>query len=120
METNVMAWGQKDPQYTLEKLKKSLRDFNECDGQMSERLYEAYFQLHLLREDDFPTRLRPAFNSIITAMTEKKDPVPAGAEGRVGDVRYTLNQMSSQQSLRVVSWITALISEVESSMDGVL
>ena len=118
METNIAAWGQRDPAYTLEKLKKALRDFNESDGEISDRLYEAYFQLHLLREDDFPGTLRPAFRSIITAMTEKKDPAPDGHPARIGDARFTLRQMSTDQCLRIVSWITALISEVESSMAG--
>ena len=118
MESSVTAWGQIDPSYTLSKLKKALRDFNESDGMLSDRLYEAYFQLHLLKEHDFPRALQPAFHSIITAMTEKKDPVPAGEPGRVGDARYTLQQLSSEQCLRIVSWITALISEVESSTAG--
>ena len=120
MEKNVLAWGQKDPLYTLEKLKKSLRDFNESDGMVSDRLYEAYFQLHLLREDDFPLQLRPSFRAIVSAMTEKRDPAPPGDPSRVGDARYTLKQMNTQDCLQIVNWIKALISEVETSMDGVL
>jgi hypothetical protein len=109
-------WGRRDPFYTLEKLRKALRDFDEAEGAFHDRLYEAWFQLHLLTPDDFPVSMQSKFQAIVYAMTYRKGPTPWGAQGRIGDARNTMHGMHKQECVAVIGQITALIEEVERSI----
>lgn len=116
MQSDISEWGARDPYYTLEKLRKALRDFNEAEGTLPERLYESWFQLHLLTVEDFPPSLQFHFCEMIRALTARKDPTPPNTPGRIGDARNTINGMAGPECLRIVGLLTALIVKVEVSL----
>ena len=116
MKSDSSEWGPKDPEYTLEKLRKALRDFHEAEGTLPQRLYEAWFQIHLLTPEDFPPSMQPEYREMISAMTNLKDPIAPGANGRVGDARNTIDHMSVGECRRVVGLLSDLIRSVEASV----
>jgi len=77
-----------------------------------DRLFEAYYQLHRLRECDFPAPLQSAFQSIISNMTCRTDSVSQGQPGRMGDVRQTLRHLNPDEARQIVASITQLIEEL--------
>lgn len=113
---NGSEWGAKDPFYTLRKLRRAMRDFHEAEGTLHERLYAAWFQLHLLTVEDFPLDMQFDFCEMIRALTVRKDPIAVGFPGRIGDAQNTINGMPAGECLRMVSLITGLIGRVELSI----
>ena len=116
MDDKNNPWGSRDPYYTLDKLRKALGDFNEAEGTLPERLYESWFQIHLLTVDDFPLSLQFDFCELIRKFTERRDPTPQGTPGRIGDARNTINMMPASECLHIVGLITDLIGKVERSI----
>ena len=115
-EKNNSEWGPRDPSYTLKKLNEALEDYDNCVGITEERLYEAYFHIHLLTANDFPEAMQPRFKALVEAMTNRRDPTPFGTPGRIGDARNTLKGMHPEECQKILNLLTGLIVEVERSM----
>ena len=118
MKHNCVERHCRDPQETLERLRGALKDYQECVGMTSDRLFEAYYPLHLLRECDFPAPFQVAFHSIISDMTGCWDPDPEGRPTRIGDARNTLSHLKPEEAQQIVASLSHLIEELEVWIPG--
>ena len=113
MKRNCLERDCREPQDTLEKLRRARQEYHECIGMTSDRLFEAYYQLHRLKECDFPEPLQPTFHLVMTEFTGRTDAPFEGQFSRIGDVRNTLNHCSQDVARHIVGSLSHLIEDLE-------
>ena len=109
-------WGPRSPANTLKKLHEALQDYDDCIGMTSDRLYDAYLQIHQLTAADFPEPLRPRFQALLEAMTFRHDTTSSEKQGWIGNARNTLKGMSPEDCEMIIYLLSDLIGELEKTM----
>jgi hypothetical protein len=95
-----------DTHYTYERLHLAVENLATERGSLQDRLYYAFLDIHPLRVEDFPERLRNEFREISEEMTKVK---PVGDEG---SIKATCIVMSDDEAAKIAQRIFDLFTAI--------
>lgn len=95
-----------DTHYTYERLRLAVENLATGRGSLQDRLYYAFLDIHPLRVEDFPERLRDEFRKISEEMIQVE---PVSEEG---SIKATCRAMSDDEAANIAQRIFDLFATI--------
>jgi hypothetical protein len=92
--------------YVWEKLYQATHGLAVGQGNIKERLFNAFLSLNVLHDDDFPAELQESFGALVEQITRVE---PRGGEGTI---QATINTIDDDEAAQMAETIVSLYNAI--------